>query len=332
MREREIIAVQFDRFNSGDSALHLLKFAPMRKACDTTANTGMQSDPTRGATMSTSVSPYVDVAGKPLLRSSVTGFLDVLGFSHMSTTAVTLEDSQQILERIVAAINGSRAFVRDTFADEPIADPRHWALKFFSDNLVFGFPADREGVTPEQVAQLAIRCVQGYQLRMTLSGFFVRGGMTLGHICLTDEIIFGSALIECYRLESHASIVPRVLLTEPLQQLLASGLRSAPPAWLSIEDSICRDVDGWWFINYLQAASTPRGIDWSMIEQHKTAVLQSLAKTTQHDVLPKFGWACRYHNVFCHWNRNDAGYADRYSIDRVDEQSSIHRLSDLTTR
>jgi hypothetical protein len=32
-----------------------------------------------------------------------------------------------------------------------------------------------------------------------------------------DEIIFGSALIECYLLESKASIVPRIVLAEPLQ-------------------------------------------------------------------------------------------------------------------
>ena len=61
---------------------------------------------------------------------------------------------------------------------------------------------------------------------MTLNGFFVRSALTQGPVCLTDEIIFGSALIECYLLESKASIVPRIVLAEPLQQLVMDSYRA----------------------------------------------------------------------------------------------------------
>jgi hypothetical protein len=87
-------------------------------------------------------------------------------------------------------------------------------------------------------------------------------------------------------------------------------------------------VDGWWFVNYLQAAMEGGAVRWELIEQHKASILESLSHTTRHDVLPKFGWACRYHNVFCHWHRNDPGYNDKYRISRVDEQSTIYRLED----
>lgn len=270
--------------------------------------------------------PYVDDGGRPLLRQSVTGFLDVLGFSQLSTAATSLLESQHLLDKVASAISDSRAFVRAAFNRHVIAAHGGWAVKFFSDNLVVGFPADSEAVTPEEAAVFVVRCAQGYQLHMALGGFFVRGALTLGLICLTDEIIFGPALIECYRLESKASIVPRVLLTEPLQDLVA---RSNLAQSLSAGDAICRDIDGWWFVNYLEAANGPNGMDWSLIERHKQSVLTSLSTMTQHDVLPKFGWACRYHNVFCHWHRNAPGYSDKYHIDRTDEQSTIHRLSDL---
>jgi hypothetical protein len=274
-------------------------------------------------------SPYTDPEGKPRLRRSVTGFLDVLGFSHLSTKSTDPVESQKLLERISAAISDARVFARSTFSDQAMDDPRRWALKFFSDNLVFGVPTESDVVTPAEAAWFAIRCAQCYQLRMVMNGFFVRGALTEGDICLTDEIIFGSALIECYRLETYASIVPRVLLTKPLQELLArsaaSGSREFPA---DAGDWICRDIDGWWFVNYLQAARTDAGTDWRIIERHKKSVLASLATTTDHDILPKFGWACRYHNVFCHWHRDDPGYADSYRIDRIDEQSTIHRLRD----
>jgi hypothetical protein len=90
---------------------------------------------------------------------------------------------------------------------------------------------------------------------MTMSGFFVRGALTDFPVCLTDEIIFGSALIECYQLESKASIVPRIVLAEPLLQLVMKSYRaSADGLEPAIEQAICRDVDGCWFVNYLDAA------------------------------------------------------------------------------
>ena len=270
--------------------------------------------------------PYVDSSGNPKLRNSVTGFVDVLGFSHFTTAARSIEESQQVLDRVSAAIRDSRAFVRNTFANQTLADPSRWALKFFSDNLVFGFPADGDALGQEQAAQFAIHCVQRYQLHMALSGFFVRGAMTLGPICLTDEIIYGSSLIESYHLESHTSIVPRVILTNPLQELLAHAARTTSH---EVADAICRDIDGWWFVNYLQGALEPSGVDWGLIERHKVSVMESLTKTTEHDVLPKFGWSCRYHNVFCHWHRHDPAFHERYRIDRVDEQSTIHLLRDV---
>src|SRR4029079_6338390 len=97
---------------------------------------------------------------------------------------------------------------------------------FFSDNLAFGYPFD-DSVDHASTAMFIVRSAQRYQLKMTMNGFFVRGALTQGPICLTDEIIFGSALIECYTLESKASIVPRIVLAEPLQRLITNAYREA---------------------------------------------------------------------------------------------------------
>jgi hypothetical protein len=165
---------------------------------------------------------------------------------------------------------------------------------------------------------------------MALNGFFLRGALTQGQVCLTDDIIFGSALLECYELESNASIVPRVILAEPLRELLATALKKgAVPNSADPNSAICHDIDGWWFVSYLEAAATGEGVDWELIERHKQAVLQSLAGITRHDVLPKYGWASRYHNMFCHWHRDAPGYSDRFRIERVDESSTICRLGDI---
>jgi hypothetical protein len=279
--------------------------------------------------MSNATTAYVDSAGRPRLRESIVAFIDILGFSNIATSCQSMEDSQRLLDKIAAAIDDSRSFVRLPIPHGDSAQGHRWATKFFSDNLAFGYPFD-ESVDRATTAWFIIRSAQRYQLKMTLNGFFVRGALTSGPVCLTDEIIFGSALIDCYLLESKASIVPRIVLSEPLQQLVMDSYRASAAGRLdpSAEQAICRDVDGWWFVNYLDAAQDSRGIQWELIEQHKASILESLSHTTRHDVLPKYGWACRYHNVFCHWHRGDPGYSDAYRISRVDEQSTIYRLSD----
>jgi hypothetical protein len=281
--------------------------------------------------MTDSPTAYLNNTGRPRLRQSIVAFIDILGFSQSSTSCTSLEDAQRLLDKIATAIDDSRSFVRDSIPDGDGSPGSRWATKFFSDNLAFGYPCDDEADDDASATWFIIRCAQRYQLKMTMNGFFVRGALTHGPICLTDEIIFGSALIECYQLESKASIVPRIVLAEPLQQMAMRSYRAiAHRSDSSIEQAICRDVDGWWFVNYLEAAQDARGVNWDLIEQHKTSILDSLSHTTRHDVLPKYGWACRYHNVFCHWHRDDPGYDDRYRISRVDEHSTIHRLSDTS--
>src|SRR3954469_7238863 len=272
---------------------------------------------------------YVDAAGRPRLRDSIVAFIDILGFSHMSTASATVEESQRVLDRIAAAIDDSRDFVRQTNSAELNSADSRWATKFFSDNLAFGYPFD-DAADRAATAWFIIRSAQRYQLKMNINGFFVRGALTQGPVCLTHEIIFGSGLIECYQLESKASIVPRIVLAEPLQKLVAESYRGRSESAESdaLDQSICRDVDGWWFVNYLQAAADSSGIRWEYIERHKSSILEWLSHSTRHDVLPKFGWACRYHNVFCHLHRDDPNYSDRYRIDRIDEQSTINRLAD----
>jgi hypothetical protein len=238
-------------------------------------------------------------------------------------------DSQQLLDLITGAISDSRDFVRQVMNQDSTENPSGWAVKFFSDNLVLGYAFEESDRDQASAAWFVIRCAQQYQLRMALNGLFLRGGLTCGPICMTDEIIFGSSLIECYQLESKASIVPRVILSEPLVKVITDSYkRDAARTAGDESQAVCRDVDGWWFVNYLQAAVRDNGVDWNAIERHKQSILESLTTTTRHDVLPKFGWACRYHNMFCHWHGDDAGFDDRFRIHRDDDRSAICRLGD----
>ena len=153
-----------------------------------------------------------------------------------------------------------------------------------------------------------------YQLQNGgVNGYFTRGALAIGPLCITDDIIYGTSLIESYQLESKAAIVPRVIVTEPIHRFVTEHIQSADkPTANDANDLLCHDIDGWWFVNYLNAAEEPSGVNWQLIEQHKASVMASLARSPRHDILPKFGWVSRYHNVFCHWHRNVPGYSDEF--------------------
>lgn len=270
-------------------------------------------------------SAYVDSSGHPRLRPSIVGFLDLLGFSQRVMSTSQTGNSQQLLDMITSAISDSRDSVRHAM----IENPNGWTVKFFSDNLVLGYAYEESDRDQAAAAMFVIRCAQQYQLRMALNGLFLRGGLTCGPVCMTDEIIFGSSLIECYELESKASIVPRVLLSDVLAKVVTDSYKvDAARISSDASQAVCRDVDGWWFVNYLQATVGENGVDWNAIERHKQSILESLTTTTRHDVLPKFGWACRYHNMFCHWHCDDPGFDDRFRVHRDDDRSTICRLGD----
>src|SRR5262245_552535 len=113
--------------------------------------------------MAETTAAYLDHAGRPRLRQSIVSFIDVLGFSQLSTSCTSMEDSQQLLDKIAAAIDDSRSFVRQAIPDKDLAAGDRWATKFFSDNLAFGFPFNDAVLDRESTAWFIIRCAQRYQ-------------------------------------------------------------------------------------------------------------------------------------------------------------------------
>src|SRR5262245_60831586 len=128
---------------------------------------------------------YLSEAGRPRLRESVTAFVDVLGFSHTVLATAEAGQSQQCLDKIVSALEDAKTAVRSSSAVQELAGAMPWAVKVFSDNLLLGTPCD-EHESAAAATAFVVRCAQQYQLQMTLGGFFVRGAMTIGPLCVAD--------------------------------------------------------------------------------------------------------------------------------------------------
>lgn len=73
-------------------------------------------------------SAYVDSSGRPRLRQSFVGFLDLLGFSQRVTSASPSGDSQQLLDLITSSISDSRGFVRQIMTEDSAENPIGWSV------------------------------------------------------------------------------------------------------------------------------------------------------------------------------------------------------------
>jgi hypothetical protein len=79
-------------------------------------------------------------------------------------------------------------------------------ISTFSDNVAISVPYNEEFLSPTIIAMARV------QLGLAISGFLVRGAITVGDLYHSEAVVFGPALVRAYELESTQAVYPRVLL------------------------------------------------------------------------------------------------------------------------
>lgn len=59
---------------------------------------------------------------------------------------------------------------------------------------------------------------------MTLEGFFVRGGVSIGDYYTNEYLSFGPALLEAHNIESCSAKTPRIVLSKDAKDLVKHHL------------------------------------------------------------------------------------------------------------
>jgi hypothetical protein len=238
-------------------------------------------------------------ARPPQVHASVFAFLDILGYKEMALRSSGAGANAQL-----ASLHSALSAARKHLADDPIGSGPHdrFVIKAFTDNIVIGWPVltDAESEFGDAFFRLA-----NFQMSLLLSGYFVRGAISVGPAFIDDIAVFGDALNEAYEGESKLARDPRLLLTESAVEVTKHHLSYyAPPANAPHVRCVLHDYDDQWFLDYLgcaQAETTEAGGTFdSTMAQHKAAVETQLHR--HQNTLPvwtKFAWAARYHNFFC---------------------------------
>ncbi len=284
---------------------------------------------------------YASRSNAPILVESFVLFIDSLGSQAVSRD---LALQQQRLDQLSAGIAAARSRgglpTFDSFA----------STATFTDNIVVGFPVDATGVPPLSDADStwavylrALLAAAGYQTELIRHGIFIRGGITVGPLWIDAHLVFGSGLLDAYRLEHESAVYPRVIVSDGFVEAgksLVGQLWSAESeAWL--DNLLIRGRDGRYFVNYLfddqiQRAQTsaapgefgsvltvPVQPTADFLRVHRAAVGEGLLDNADNPhVYEKYLWAANYHNYFC----QKYGYLE----EQMDRPPDLHEFSTLT--
>lgn len=235
---------------------------------------------------------FFDGNKAPILRPSFCMFLDALGFNDLIEEATKTGTADALLKE---------------FYDVHEASSKHWAsmqasweYKCFTDNVVFGCPTVDNTYDSEGEFGSIFTTAGFHQLEMALAGFFVRGGMAYGPLHMSDNFVFGQAVLDAYKLESQLALVPRTVINQDVMSEVYIHLKSyAFVAASPHDEGILIDEDGEFFLNYLDPlidGSSAEDIEFRGFERHRDLIIQKLENAKSDKIRAKYEWSARYHN------------------------------------
>jgi hypothetical protein len=242
-----------------------------------------------------SKTPYFDNNGNPCLKESVVVVADILGFTDMVGEAFQNGRQQNVLEHLHQILGDALKNVTDT-------SKQKWCYKFFSDNIIVGFPVLGAGNGAFEFPQ-ACHCIGHYQREMAVNGYFMRGGIAVGPIHISDHLIFAQIINELKSADKSGE-PPRIVLLESAMDYLREHPQIDQDP---LVETILWDDRDTKYVNYLY----PLGVAVNKMNQnemliHKRHIESNLAKyknmKIQSNIYNKYVWLAGYHNRFCREN------------------------------
>lgn len=177
-------------------------------------------------------------------------FIDILGFrNHISQT---ITDTGKDEVKKIASIKSILDFSKRLTENEGFSESK--VVTYFSDSIVISYKYDEE-------SQLFWTLLNLLQVSMELAnqGFLTRGGVAIGKLIHTNEIIFGPALVKAYDIESKISKFPRILVAN---DVIEKGLKYHSKSHTKRDEKeyilniVTKDDDGHYYIDYIQKSSS----------------------------------------------------------------------------
>jgi len=220
-------------------------------------------------------------------------FMDILGFKQITEDAV---NDPGIIERVKRAVK----MMTENFNESAHQSSR--VVTQFSDSIVVSIKVEEESGVFWLIADLA-----HIVLNMTLRGFLVRGGIAIGDLVHSEDVIMGPAMNEAYRLESQIAQNPRVILSKEvleLSKLYRKDGHSPEEEENYVKGFLKEDDDGHYFLDFLSIDSVivAAGAEIQEYTPYLNTVAQLLTENQNHSkasVRAKYEWLrLEYESIF----------------------------------
>ncbi|MFH1372186.1 MAG: hypothetical protein ABII79_00090 [bacterium] len=228
------------------------------------------------------------------MEQSVIVYADIVGFKNRMKEAHDRGNEQEQLEWLTERLHEAHREIHDPSGAK-------WSVKAFTDNVIIGYRYLGSGGGSFEFLQACCN-IGHFQLELAVHGLFIRGGIGVGSIHISDNLIFGYILEEFSQAEERAK-KPRVILLESAMnhinahsEIDADGLLTR----ILWDDTDNRST----YINYLYPLQARAdSLLKEMLQKHKR-IIESKLKEHRADpdccsVYKKFVWAAKYHNRFC---------------------------------
>jgi len=234
---------------------------------------------------------FFDESEIPILRQSFCVFLDALGFVELVKEVTENGSADELLVQFFNIHKESSDYWKNM---TPL-----WEHKCFTDNVVFACPLDNENVDSEGLFGTVFSSAGMHQLDMMMAGFFLRGAMTLGPLHLSENFVFGKAVIDAAELEKAANF-PRIGISAGVMEEVYNHFESYDYIQSSPHNETILIDDGVFFLNYLDPlidGNSAEDIEFHGFYRHRELVLANLEKfQNKNKVRTKYEWSARFHN------------------------------------
>jgi hypothetical protein len=233
------------------------------------------------------MTPMATEVDKPVYSERYVAFVDILGFSNIVRESVASpEQAKKLIERLRNIRNISKELIADK-----VVEHDDFMAQSFSDCIVLS-----ENATPTGLFHLLFG-VTGLCSRLLIDGMFTRGGIAKGKLHHSDEIVFGPAMLEAYRLESSLARHPRVLVDKATHLAYQAPEFAAIAANYGAKPIVKLAADGPAFVDILHGirlTHSSRPKDAAACRQNIQTALDASVYEPHH--YKKARWAANYWN------------------------------------
>lgn len=175
-----------------------------------------------------------------------------------------------------------------------------FVFKVFSDNIVIAIKINEDTICSQIISMINLLSLLQFEAFFQFD-FPLRGGITIGELYIDDMVVWGTGLINAYRIESILAHFPRIIVSQEVIDHYEKGKNKE----LNLFALIKQDADGYWFIDYFMAAPNLRLIPELSVRLKEI----SLSHSKEDDrVKQKINWIISYFNNYCHKFKDRGDY------------------------